>query len=183
VGLFGAQGTGKTTAMRAVYQALLKKNVPAVMVTETARRCPHPINEGTGYEAQRWIQAEQLRCESEACKEEAVVLTDRTSIDHMAYARWALDNGKMTESEFKDYCKVAIAWCDTYDALCYFPIEFDLVEDGVRSIDPKFQAEIDFNIQEFWSKSDVRVHHITGTVEERTKQIMNIIEDICGEVA
>jgi GTPase SAR1 family protein len=181
VGLFGAQGTGKTTAMNATEEALREMGYDVGIVTETARRCPHSINKASNGVSQRWIQAEQLYVEAQMVKGHDIVLTDRTSFDHLAYAIDCLVTGRMEEGEYTDYRKVALAWLNTYDVLCYFPIEFALVPDGVRDIDPTWQAKIDENIRGLIEDTGVVVQYIRGSVVDRVHQIIGAIDNLFTE--
>ena len=55
--------------------------------------------------------------------------------------------------------------------LVYVPVEFDLVDDGVRPMDILQQAKIDFLIKNLLDTSEVKYIKVTGSVEERVKQI------------
>jgi hypothetical protein len=57
-----------------------------------------------------------------------------------------------------------------YKVVFYIPIEFDMVSDGVRKEDKKFQKEIDQIIKAYLDTSS-----ITGSVTERAEQIKEII--------
>jgi hypothetical protein len=61
----------------------------------------------------------------------------------------------------------------------YFPIEFEIVSDGTRSIDKEFQNEIDCIIHEILEELKTRygTKYITvsGSVEERVKQIEKLL--------
>ena len=57
----------------------------------------------------------------------------------------------------------------------YFPIEFEVVNDGVRSVDTEYQKVIDAYIKS--SLDALKINYLTvhGTPEERYNQIMNFI--------
>jgi hypothetical protein len=61
----------------------------------------------------------------------------------------------------------------------YFPIEFEIVSDGTRSLDKEFQKEIDDIIHEILEELKTRygTKYITvsGSVEERVKQIEKLL--------
>lgn len=57
----------------------------------------------------------------------------------------------------------------------YFPIEFDVVGDGVRDTDEKYRADIDALIVRLLDISGAHYITIHGSVEERTKAIYNLL--------
>jgi hypothetical protein len=138
IGLLGAQGTGKTT----VFNEVVKRIPDIGKVSEVARACPFPINEKSGFRAQEWIFREQVRRELEY-PIDSLVISDRTTIDQVAYVRNAYENGNMTTEEMKYLESKLLAWVSTYDFLIYYPIMFPLEGDGVRSTNKSFQHRID----------------------------------------
>lgn len=76
----------------------------------------------------------------------------------------------------KQYMTAAKFYHDNPDIeICYFPIEFPVVDDGVRSTDEEFRAEIDFLIKTFLDSAEIKYHTITGTVEERIAKVDSIL--------
>ena len=60
----------------------------------------------------------------------------------------------------------------------YIPIEFPIEEDGVRDADPTNQEKMDFLIKNLLDTSGVKYITVTGTVEERVKQIEDALNQI-----
>jgi hypothetical protein len=60
--------------------------------------------------------------------------------------------------------------------LVYVPIEFAIEDDGERSVDPDFQLKIDFLIKNILDTSGIKYITVTGTVEERLKQINDALK-------
>jgi nicotinamide riboside kinase len=60
--------------------------------------------------------------------------------------------------------------------VCYIPIEFPVVDDGVRSVDEGFREEVDFMIKNLLDCAEINYHTITGTVEERIKMIDELLK-------
>ena len=58
-----------------------------------------------------------------------------------------------------------------YSHVVYLPIEFPIVLDGLRPDDPQFQREIDRRIVSLLETHGVTYQTISGSVEERLKQI------------
>jgi hypothetical protein len=53
----------------------------------------------------------------------------------------------------------------------YVPIEFEIEDDNFRNIDKDFQAKIDFLTKNILDTTNVPYITVTGTVEERVKQV------------
>ena len=61
----------------------------------------------------------------------------------------------------------------------YFPIEFDIADDGTRSLDKEFQKEIDeiiHNIlEDLKLRYEIKYITVSGSIEERVKQIEKLL--------
>lgn len=167
IGISGAHSVGKSVTMN-----VLKKKYPALnLVSEAARNCPYTLNEKTTFQSQDWILREQIRKEV-AVPFSDITISDRTVYDQLAYSRYAYNHSGMTFTEFDMLEKRILAWGKTYDLIVYFPIQFDLVCDGVRSTDTKYREEIDeLIINTLESHAPNRFITIKGEVEERASKI------------
>lgn len=154
----------------------LKKEFPKFhFVSEAARDCPYPINENTGFLSQDFIFRTQV-CRELNAELGDVVITDRTTFDQLAYIEYAYrDAMTISENKYELLKRYALAWANTYDVLFYVPIEFDLVNDGVRSTDDNYRRKIDEYIIDMINDKNRRYYTLTGTVDERLKQIKEII--------
>lgn len=139
IGLMGSQGTGKTSFM--CYWT--KKTPGWKQVSEVARTCPYPINEGTTLQSQEWMLKEQIRRELNYNLLDDFVVSDRTTLDHAAYIMRGINNCTIPYKEGMRLVDVAVNWAKTYDLIVFFPIMFDLKDDGVRSKSSAFQYEMD----------------------------------------
>ena len=57
----------------------------------------------------------------------------------------------------------------------YFPIEFEVVDDGVRSLDEEYRREIDNNIKSILEELGINYYVMEGAQEERLEMMKNII--------
>lgn len=100
---------------------------------------------------------------------------DRSLIDVMAYASWVLDHqDRRKEFALWDAC-VEIArhtLRSQYTDVFYLPIEFDIVPDGLRPMDPAFQADIDERIRRLLHDNDIVYETVTGSVQERVDKLL-----------
>ena len=83
--LIGTHGVGKTTLAYDVCALLKKQGQNVELVTEVARRCPFPVNEGTTLEAQLWILHTQIADELAAAQRAQTVICDRSVLDNYCY--------------------------------------------------------------------------------------------------
>lgn len=153
----------------------LRKDFPtANFVTEAARDCPFPINENTSFQSQDFILREQIKRELNASLKD-ITVSDRTTYDQLAYIWYAHEKGNISYEDFQKLEKYTTYWGFTYDFIFYIPIEFPLVEDGVRSTDEEYRKDIDTCITHILKTfvDDSRRMEITGTIEERTEKIKN----------
>ncbi len=58
-----------------------------------------------------------------------------------------------------------------YTHVFYLPIEFPIVPDGLRPLDPDFQKEIDERMVRLLDLHDVKHEPLTGSVEERIERL------------
>lgn len=105
---------------------------------------------------------------------------DRSLVDVMAYAGWVLDNQeRRKEFALWDEC-VRIAehqLRSQYTHVFYLPIEFGIVPDGLRPLDPAFQAEIDERMRDLLHRYSISYDVLTGSVDERLATLLKHVQD------
>lgn len=168
VAFCGTQGTGKTTAVLELAGALKKQNKNVFTIMNVARRCPLKINENATINSQFWILGERLKKEQEAQK--GIIISDRTLLDVFAYL-YRVSNH--VADELREFIK---GYMHTYNVIFYMhPVEGYLKNDGKRSVDKKFQAEIkdiiDIELEEM--KVDVIEN---SNLEERIAMVMELCQ-------
>lgn len=155
IGFCGSQGTGKTTNayILAGKLKLLRKDV--YVLSEVARSCHLPINEGATREAELWIFGKQLTREQSS--KGKILISDRTLFDPYCYAM-------RIEPEFfgtlKPFMKV---YMNTYDVIFYLePNDEYLIDDGLRSTNKEFRDNIDKIVKEQLKELDVKYETVTS---------------------
>ena len=96
-------------------------------------------------------------------------VASRTIYDTYAYSR--LFQGRDFDRRLLDRCMHNVY----YNYVFYLPIEFPLVDDGVRYTDVEFQKQHDREtklIMDYWK---IPYHTITGSLSERVEQVKNIL--------
>ena len=104
-----------------------------------------------------------------------VYLLDRSVFDFIAYNRAFVKRGWLSaEVEEQIEWGLEDLW-DNYDLVFYLPIEFKIVDDGVRSLDEDLRKDVDDQIlnQILWNK--VRSVKLHGSVRQRVETINDTI--------
>lgn len=165
----GAQGTGKST----ILKELETKGYEAV--TEVVRNLSKKgvkINKDGDEKGQKKIFNEYLNIFNS--KDNYV--SDRGLIDVVAYTVYLTRLGKVSEKfadkQLKDLHKFVQSNPDII--YFYFPIEFDIEDDGVRDLDKDFQKEIDQIILSLYASLGIRFIVMNGSVEERLNKIKRL---------
>ena len=175
--LTGAHGTGKTTVLNIFEES----GWP--VITEVVRR----LNKDAGVKINEDGDCSGQQAIFDTYKEllqQDNYVSDRGLTDVIAYTKYLCDEGKIDKSlfeeqfeQFKEFHK------NNSDILyCFFPIEFDIEDDNVRSTAKEFQKKVNDNIRwiisEIGMTSDTGINFITvsGTPEERFQMIQDTIE-------
>ena len=170
----GAQGTGKTSVMDALPDSLHKiKGVTRKVITEKNLT----INEYSDNASQKHIfdaYEHQLTSTDN-------YIAERGLIDVLAYSisreKANRCSPTLIETQFEHLMKFSVKNPDA--VYVYFPIEFEIVSDGTRSLDKEFQKEIDGIIHEILEKLKTKYGTkfitVSGSVEERVKQIEKLL--------
>jgi nicotinamide riboside kinase len=164
IAIVGSFSTGKTTLAEAVAEPLGLPLLPEVAREVAA--LGFKLDKDATPETETLIFLRQWR--NELTHSEFV--SDRSLIDVMAYAGWVLDNQpRRKEFALWDEC-LAIAEYQLrsqYTHVFFLPIEFGIVPDGLRPLDPAFQSDIDERMKAVLERHDVNHIEIRGSVEER----------------
>jgi hypothetical protein len=93
----------------------------------------------------------------------------------LAYAGWVLEHQeRRKEFALWDAC-LEIArhhLAGIYSHVFYLPIEFPIVDDGLRPMDPDFQADIDKRIVGLLDEHEVKYQTLTGSVSQRIDALL-----------
>jgi len=105
------------------------------------------------------------------------LIYDRGIVDCLGYS--ALSEN-ITEEELKIYEEHfgdALKGCIHF----YVPIEFDLVDDGVRSKNEEYRRKTDKWMKDYLDNNDIEYYVLKGTVEERYDKMKEIINKLEAE--
>lgn len=167
----GAQGTGKTTVLNALREDPDFKDFE--FVTEVVRKFVKELGMKINKEGTVETQKVIFQAYESLLDREDSLVSDRCIIDVYSYTKEGVSN----LLPGRDRSAFANCLYDQYQALFkrkdsmglvfYFPIEFPIENDSVRSIDLDYQKEIDGNIKGTLDRVEIPYITVSGTVEER----------------
>jgi len=166
VALIGTHGTGKTTLAHELTAESKKRGIHAEFLGEVVRDCPLPINENQTREASEWIIYTQHTREIKLSGKCDLLICDRSIVDGYVYRYNLFGRDPLLEKFVMEHAK-------NYTYLIKIPInEQRLEEDGIRSVDPKFQEDIDrlFN----YILKDLRIPFIEYRNKEQVMGLLTI---------
>ncbi len=173
IGLCGTMSVGKTTLVKALKETKQFKNYN--FATERSKYLNDlgiPLNTDSTLKGQTVFLAE--RC-AELMHNN--IITDRTVIDVMAFTINAKSINQDEKDKFEEYAKDFIS---EYDYIFYIsPYGIPIENNGVRETDEHYRDIIDFTITTLIKRYGHRcpvVEKISGSTDERIKQILNITE-------
>ena len=167
IALVGASSTGKTT----VYELLKNKLPKYEFVNESTRTVGSygfPINEFGTDATQLAISSFHL----EALLKPGNMVLDRCYMDLIVYSGH-MDINDSTKNYIEDtWHRVK----NEYTYYVYFPIEFESVDDGVRSIDEEWREDIDKSFKKLLEGVRQPYLTVTGSPMQRVDQILSFIK-------
>ena len=176
ISVSGTHSTGKSVLAAAAYEALNAVWRGRVhLIPEVAREViakGFPLDDKATVDSYINYVMAQLREERQSVAEH--VISDRSFLDLLAYIRTNAD--PQIPSYFVEMVE-EISWLDTrfFDVYCYLPIEFPLVEDGVRGIDEDYRAAVDETLCGLLREYGVKYVTVTGSLAERVNQVVNLV--------
>lgn len=180
INFVGAQGTGKTTLLEAARKDEAFKDFQfcTEIVRELVKKKNLSINESGNAKSQKaFFDAYNRILNKDG------YISDRCIIDVHAYTNYLFDyKSTNDENEIQSLYKEIIRENsilkslnkDSFGIIIYFPIEFELVDDGIRSLNSYFQEYIDQYIVDTLNKYQLLFYTIRGSVEQRLKQLKEI---------
>jgi len=168
IALVGASSTGKTT----VYELLKGKLPKYEFINESTRsvaKYGFPINEAGTSETQLAISSFHL----EALLKPGNMILDRCYMDLLVYSNFMDKISKQSHDYIED------TWNRVkgeYTHYIYFPIEFDSVDDGVRSVNEDWREKIDKEFQLLLEGVRKPYLTVTGSPMQRLDQILEFIK-------
>lgn len=178
IGIAGAQSVGKTTLLNALRSEPCFKHYKICdEVTRQVRAMGFDINENGSDKTQHMIMLKHL----ENVFMNNNMITDRTALDCLVYTRYLWKNGKVTDNTMNHITTMFGKMWHCYDIVFYIGPEFDIVDDGVRSVDEIFRDSI---VEEFKQAiAELQLHkdrffYLSGSVVSRVNRVKEIYEGL-----
>ena len=163
IAIIGTHGTFKTTLVYFLAGVLKAKGKSVGIIREMATACPY-FKDGRGnILAQNWIILTQVQLERDYEQIYDYVICDRSVVDNYIYAIQAY---KKEEQPLPGWIEpFVLHHLKSYDYLFKTPISpIGLVNDGIRSIDRKWQQEVEEQLIEYLEEKKIK--HIGLPVSE-----------------
>ena len=170
IAIIGSHGVGKTTLSVKLAAHFGFARIPDIV--REAHEKKFVINEETPPESQFWILSKQIELERNTPES---WIADKTLFDNIIYGNVILKDQKV-----KDVISDIVIKEARYDAMLYLPIEFAIADDGLRSLNSEFQVQIDRSYIEFLNQNNFSYCTVRGSVEERFRQALAIIEPLAN---
>ena len=172
IGITGAQSVGKTTLLNALRsEPFFHGYTVCDEVTRELKDMGFDINESGSDVTQTLIMQKHI---ANIFMNEKM-LTDRTSLDGLVYTTYLNLHSKVDLSTVEKAKAIYDKTITKYDYLFYIKPEFDIVDDGVRSINKRFRDEIVEIFEGYLAEIPRDVTVLSGSVRQRLNQVMKVI--------
>lgn len=103
------------------------------------------------------------------------VILDRCILDCYAYSLYSYQKGMISKDTLDTVTKIYNETVNQYDVILYLRPEFEMIEDGVRSLNKEFRDEVLKNFESL-IKDLKNVVVLSGTVENRVNQFKAVLK-------
>lgn len=107
-----------------------------------------------------------------------VYLLDRCAVDFMAYTKCFVDKKLVQPETYNKISELISPFLHAIDVIFYTPLEFDIVDDGVRSLDEELRRNVDDTILDLLLWNKVTTVRLKGSVRQRLEKIHAIVTPI-----
>lgn len=169
----GAQGTGKTTLIERFEELQPSLYKIKGVTRKVLKQNDFKPNENSTDECQNAI----FNAKRKELERSGSFMSERSLIDVFAYTSYQYRRGKCSYKELANEMSNLTEYIRSHkdDVYVFFPVEFELKDDGVRSVDKEYQKEISDIIWETINALDVHYFVVTGTIDERVKMLNTIM--------
>lgn len=170
IALVGAHSTGKSTIFNELQKHEFFKENGFKFIESATRKLAKKLNEQGDEENQGLLLSEVMR--------RAFVdwsICDRSVLDVTCYTKALYEDDRVTDEFYIYSSQVVKDIMPLYDYIFYFPPEFDIVDDGVRSHSKEYRQKIVDNFEYFIEKFNLKVISVKGSVEERVEFILKVL--------
>lgn len=173
----GAQSVGKTTLINSLPDKYKDKIVTGVF-RKTLLSTPGDMTHSE--EADAFTQTKFFAVLWNELVKRKDYISDRGLIDVVAYSKYLGESKKLGIGIYQLQMRELQEWKEKHpdEVYVYIPIEFDIIDDGFRSLDKGFQEGIDRSIREVLDEAGIKYIVINGSHEKRVADFIKLLEDI-----
>lgn len=149
IGFMGAQSTGKTSTVESMKKLDFFKDF-AVLESPSRRLAEKGLLVDGRTTPQQQMNMTLEKCAMDMKTAGTNCISDRTPLDYIAHTEVLFKNNVpgWEEISYEEFCRIkavkdVVEALEKYDHIFYFPIYWDLVPDGVRSLDEEYRHRID----------------------------------------
>lgn len=172
IAISGAQSTGKTTLINKLREIFPDFIFKTEITRELANK-GFKINESGTDETQIAIMQSHM----DRLKISSDVIYDRCILDGVVYTHYLFNSGKVSRNTLDIVKDSFIQNIANYDLIFYIKPEFDIVDDGERSINQSFRDEVVKLFEEYIHDYNIPVNILSGSVDERVKYFSEYIKN------
>lgn len=108
------------------------------------------------------------------------VVLDRCILDCYAYSLYSYQKGMISKDTLDKVTEIYNETVNQYDVILYLRPEFEMIEDGVRSLNKEFRDKVLENFESL-IKDLKNVVILSGTVENRVNQFKAVLKYFKGK--
>lgn len=108
------------------------------------------------------------------------VVLDRCILDCYAYSLYSYQKGMISKDTLDKVTEIYNETVNQYDVILYLRPEFEMIEDGVRSLNKEFRDKVLENFESL-IKDLKNVVVLSGTVENRVNQFKAVLKYFKGK--
>ncbi len=171
IGVSGAHGVGKTTLLHAICDAVGRERIELIVgISRSLIADGYGMGPSLTADSLARYYVVYRRLEAEALQTGKNVLVDRTLWDGLAYELANREIGHRTALSaelFELFTNLAREITGRFHCILYVPIEFPLVQDGVRPADSTYQQSVDKHLVMLLADATCPVHVVRGSLQDR----------------
>ena len=182
IAIVGTHCTGKSTLIQDLKEKLSPTLSDFYFVKQVNRECHKyglKINEEANDLTQLFIAANDLKQIVEAPQDQTVI-SDRCILDTLIYTLSMAKKGKVEWDTWRAVRVLCNKTLSNYTHLIWLRPEFEVVPDGVRSVDEVWREELDSLFEDYLKTAEspgTTVVTLSGSREERVNKFIEIINE------
>lgn len=172
----GTHSTGKSTLLNELKEQKEFNSFRFIGgVTREAKLFGIDINEQGGEDTQLFCVCSDVLNLLKSQKDN--VIFDRSIIDTFIYSKYLFLRSQISRTTMTIIRELYLKYINSFDFIFWLRPEFEIKDDGVRSINRDFQVDIDQLFEEEFLFREINQITLSGTVEERINKIKAYVGD------